>query len=255
MKNDTVERLIESARQHLGQRSRANKVNGYGAKVGYNGKPWDGSFLEAVYRDISMYPGTSLVNTTAALAYFTRTNRLFTKPKVGDLVFFAFSTDDDGFGQPHVGLVTSVSTWKTTNSFGTIEGQISSGNARAHVEEDGVYERKARYGSDVLAFARPVHKPRSIRTVPENTVMLRPSQFQMNKTSKGVQILQEALHRHLGVFGFIRGKFDEQTRAAVRRFQLEQGIVGLDGIPDEATLHALAVETDYMYFSARKLGA
>lgn len=250
----TVTQLIDRATEHLAQRSRANKVNGYGAKVGYNGKPWDGSFLETVYRDISMYPGTSLVNTTAALAYFTRKNRLFTKPKVGDLVFFAFSTDDDGFGQPHLGIVTGTGTWKATNSFTTIEAQVSSGKARGHVEEDGVYDR-VRYGSDVLAFARPINKPLKSKTPPENTVMLRPSQFQMNKTSKGVQILQEALHKHLGVSGFTRGKFDDQTRAAVRRFQLEQGIVGLDGIPDEATLYALSVETDYIYFTARKLGA
>lgn len=247
-------RVIEHARSYVGTRSRVNRVNGFGAKTGYNGKPWDGSFLETVTREISIYAGTALTSTTGALAYFTRTNRLYTKPRPGDLVFFATGTAGEPFTQPHIGLVTGTRDWKKLNRFTTIEAEVNPGTPKGHVERDGVYER-VRYGTDVLAFARPAYRDIPRPTAPDKLPILRPSLFQNGKVSKGTVILQQALHFYLNgaARDFERGRFDTQTRSAVRRFQREVGLLNGDGTVDDETLHALARLTEYRFFTARRL--
>lgn len=256
MSNRTViSAVIEQARSYVGLRSRANRVNGFGAKTGFNGQPWDGSFLETVMREISIYPGTSLTSSTASLAYFVRTNRVYRKPKVGDLVYFATGSAGEPFAQPHVGLVTEVRDWKRFNRFTVIEAEVNPGTAKGHTEPDGVYER-VRYGTDVLAFVRPVYGPLPKPEIPDGVPVLRPSVFQNGKVSKGTVLLQQALHLYLGdaARDFEKGRFDAMTRSAVRRFQHEVGLLNGDGTVDDETLYALARLTGYRFFRARKLG-
>lgn len=252
--NETVNRVIEHARSYVGTRSRVSRVNGFGAKVGHNGKPWDGSFLETVMREISIYAGASLTSTTASLAYFHRTNRVYTQPRVGDIVYFAWSTDL--FGQPHTGLVTDVSDWKKFNRFKSVEAEVNPGTPKGHEEPDGVYER-IRFGTDVLAFARPAYRdiPKPDAEWMDKLPILRPSLFQFGKVSNGTVILQQALHFYLdgAARDFEKGRFDAKTRAAVLRFQREIGLLTTDGTVDDETLFALARLTGYRYFKARKL--
>ena len=243
--------VIEHARSYIGMRSRSFKTNGFGAKVGFQGKHWDGSFLATVLLETGVSVGVSLVSTTAALSFFHRTNRVFDNPRVGDFVFFAWSTDDDGFGQPHVGVVTDVRDWKKLNRFLSIEGQISPGTPKGHPENDGVYER-VRYGSDVLAFVRPVYSTGAVKDLngdgESKVVRVRPASVKLGSKNSSVVAVQRALFDVTGAFGFEPGRFDSQTRSAFMRFQVESGLVGADGVPDTRSLELLSARTGGRFF-------
>ena len=239
--------VIDFARDHLGYRARSGRVTDFGARLGHDGKAWDGAFLDFVYAKNSVSPGTGLVSTTAALAYFTRMNRLFSRPKVGDIVFFAFSTDDNGFGQPHVGLVTEVRDWNRDGSFRAIEGMTASGLAKGPQEADGVYSRK-RYRTDVLAFARPKLTTVTAPPTVTHTPVLRPASFQANKHSNQTALLQFALHEVTGEDKFSRGTFDAHTARAVAAYQRKVGILPATGTVTDVTLNRLARDTGNRYF-------
>ena len=89
-----VDALIETAREHVGYRSRAMRVNQYGQRLGLDGQPWAGIFLETVMRDAKELTQPSLVHTASALAAYARAGREFRVPKVGDLVFYAFASEE-----------------------------------------------------------------------------------------------------------------------------------------------------------------
>lgn len=238
--------IIEHAQTYVGMRSRAFKANGFGEKFRVSGKPWDGAYLETVLRELGYTCGVSLVSSTAALGYFNRENRIFRVPKAGDLVFFAWSTDGDGFGPPHVGLVTDASEFKKTGLFRTVEGMIDPGTPRGHKEQDGVYER-VRTVSDVLAFARPVYtvipKPLAPTLTVGSEEYVRVSDFRLGKSNRSTVLLQTALFKTIGAYGFEKGKFDRQTQSAVLRFQRECGFMETDGMPDEKTLMELGARS------------
>ncbi len=235
--------IIDHARSYVGLRSRAFKVNTFGERLGVSGKPWDGSFLETVLRELGYTTGVSLVSSTAALAYFNRENRIFHVPRNGDLVFFAWSTDGDGFGPPHVGLVTDASEFKKNGVFRTVEGMVDPGLPKGHKEQDGVYER-VRTVADVLAFARPVYRTvRPSTSSTEKLPVVKTSDFRMNRVNRSVVLLQTALFATIGAYGFERGKFDRQTQSAVLRFQRECGFMDGDGLPDYRTLVELSARS------------
>ncbi len=249
-----VQNLIDQARSHVGNRSRAQKINPYGAAVGQDGQAWAGSFLEVVFRESGEKGQPNLVSTTAALGEFTRSNRIFRVPKAGDLVFYNFSTDH-AFAQLHIGLVTDVSKWKKTGAFRVVEGQTASGLPKGPQESDGVYER-TRYGTDVLAFARPKYGKTLTVSVPDTGPFVQPANVQPGKRGKSVVLLQSALNDAVGAVGMLRGTFDAPTVSAVARFQRYIGYTGerANGQPDETTLRRLALETKYKYFRVRADG-
>jgi hypothetical protein len=247
-KRDTlVAKVIEHAESYVGLRSRAFKNNGFGAKTGFDGKPWDGSFLTVVFREAGVNPGVSLVSSTAALAFFNRQNSMYRNPKAGDIAFFAWSTDDDGFGPPHVGLVTEVRDWKSRGAFRTVEGQVNSGMPKSHPESDGLYNR-TRYMSDVIGFARPVYMEIEPLTASTSVPLVLVSDVQVGKLTNANTLVQLALADYLGVFGFERARYDRTTQSAMLRFQKENGLVKGDGLPDAKTLTALARATGYRFF-------
>lgn len=248
------DRVIARAEAYLGFTSRANRVNGFGAGVRQNGKPWDGSFLETVMFEAKLSGVPAFTSTASALAFFMRTNRIVSKPQRGDIVFFAFSSDDDGFGQPHVGLVTHTADFKSVGRFRTVEAMTSTGSSQGPQEENGVYYRD-RYDSDVLAFARPRYaEPLTVPSVPENSVSrarLTPSNFERGKMSNPTWLVQYALHDVLGTSNFNRGHYDKKTVSAVHAYQRHIGLVQTTGNLDELTLTALAKEARFKYFHVK----
>lgn len=243
---------METARKHIGYRSRAQKVNTYGAKLNMDGQAWAGAFLETVIRESGERGLPSFTSTTAALREFTRSNLLFRVPRVGDIVFYAFSTDNP-LGQPHVGLVTDVSRWKADGLFKAIEGQTESGLPRGPQEADGVYER-IRYATDVLTFARPNYNGETGKTVHNSTApFIRVPNVQPGKTGKSVVLLQQALADAVGASGMIKGKFDNATASAVAAYQRRIGYLNANGVPDVTTLSRLAYDTRGQYFRGTDL--
>ena len=237
--------LIETARSHVGMRSRAMKVNPYGQSLGYDGQAWSGVFLEFVLREAGVHTEPSQISTVASLSEYVRRNRLYVNPKPGDIVYLSYSTDHI-FAQPHVGLVTETEKWKTDRSFRAVFGQIASGLSKGPQEADGVYERTM-YAADVLAFARPTYRDRpepSGQPVP--TVAA--ANVQPGKKNKSVLLVQQALHAAVGATGMTKGVFDARTQNSVSRYQRTIGYLQGNGLPDELTLRRLAVDTAFKYF-------
>lgn len=237
-RTELTARVIEHAKSYTGTISRASKVNGFGQTTGMNGSSWDGSFLETVFRETGTDAGTSLTSTAGALAYYHRVNRVYSKPRPGDIVFFAWSTDTvDGLGQPHVGLVSEVdkTAWKRYGKFRTVEGQIDSGTPRGRQEQDGVYSR-TRYATDVIGFARPAYTETVTVPLPGELPAFTVGQF---KSGKGLIAAQRSLHVLVGASGMEPGKLDGATVSAVRRFQAERGILPVTGQLTPVTIIAL----------------
>jgi hypothetical protein len=111
---------VETASRHVGYVAQANRNSVYGNRVGLPNQTWAGSFLDVVFAESTASLSVpTFAYTPSALAYFVEHNRLFRKPKKGDIVFYAFPTEDS-LSQPHVGIVTDVSTWKVNRSFKAI---------------------------------------------------------------------------------------------------------------------------------------
>lgn len=240
--------VIETARTHVGYRARAQKVSIYGAKYNVDGQPWAGSFIETVMRESGERGQPAFVSTTAALAEYVRLNRIYSNPKPGDIVFFAYSTDGS-FTQPHVGLVTDTEKWKSTASFKAISGQTQSGLPRGPQESDGVYERQ-NFASEVLAFARPKYGATPIATPPEHVLAIHPGQFVRGKSTNATVFIQQALFDVQGTTGFNRARYDAHTASAIAQFQRHIGYHGefANGQLDETTLRRLALESGFRYF-------
>ena len=240
--------VLQLAESNVGYRARAQKSNVYGQELGQDGSPWAGAFLETVMRDAGELSLPSLVHTTSALAEFVRTNRIYKNPKPGDLAFFAYSTDGP-FSQPHIGLVTDITRWKSDGEFRAISGQIASGLSKGPQNEDGVYER-LHMNTEILAFARPRYGKNVRVKVDETAPALQPSQLQFGKSTKATVLLQTALAETVGARGMVRGKFDTPTKLAVASYQRKIGYGSDDAIGqiNVTTLSRLALETSYRYF-------
>ena len=235
------EQFIAAAREQIGYRAAPNLASEFGHRAGHGNQTWDGSFLEfcarAAHVDLP-----ALSSTASALAYFIAKRRIFRVPRPGDIVFYAFSTEDgNGFGQPHCGLITTV---RPDGSFLAIEGQTSPGPAspRANPTPNGVFERE-RFRTDVLAFARPRFRDteKGGRNMKDVKTWVRTGHFAYRKSHKSVALVQTAL----GVQHARRGVFDGPTKSAYAEYQRQQGLVGraASGQPDTETLTKLGTST------------
>jgi hypothetical protein len=250
MRNKTyqarVAHLIETAREQVGYRSRAQRVNQYGQRLGLDGQPWAGIFLETVMRDAKELTQPSLVHTASALAAYARAGREFRVPRVGDLVFYGFPSEGQ-YGQPHIGLVTDVSAWKIEASFKAIEGNTASGMSKGPKDPDGVYER-VRFATDVLTFVRPKYQDLRVNKTPMSDLKIHPSHV-TRKSGKAVTAIQLALADTVGARGLAKGVIDAPMKSAIQAYQRRIGAPDTGQI-DTAFLVRLAMDTDFQYFVA-----
>jgi hypothetical protein len=223
-------KIVEAAQRQVGYHAQPEKRSAFSPRT-YEGTEWNGSFVNRILTDaFGTAPEVSFQSTVAALAYYTTRNRLYRKPRVGDIVFFNFSADPGEWDrQPHVGVVTEL---RADGSFRTVEGQTFSGKPQGIQLADGVHER-VRYGTDVLGFVRP--RPARKVTAGE-TVTVRMSYFDSNgKTvARAVETVQTALGTvrpewmptGRGKDGlFNRGKRDGVFKSAFGAFARETGEV------------------------------
>ena len=237
---------VETASRHIGYVAQADRTSTYGKRVGLPNQTWSGSFLDVVFLEsTASLDVPTFAYTPSALAYFVEHNRLFRKPKRGDIVFYAFPTEDS-LSQPHVGIVTDVSTWKVNRSFKAIEAQTDSGLPRGSRDKDGVYER-IRYITDVLAFARPTGKKRLIPLNNFTYTSDRASEYiakvnssLTNQSFSEVAEIQLALSIKVGLRDARRGVFDNHTRSAYAKWQRFMGYGNrATGQPDAPSLDQL----------------
>ena len=244
--NELQDQVIRDAVSYEGYRALQQKVSDFGAAVGYSGFAWDGSFIETVFRRNGVTGEPSTVSTVAALGEYTRKNRTYRKPRVGDIAFYNFSTDTT-FGHPHVGIVTDTNVFKDTGQFIAIEAQVSSGKPLGPQSNDGVFLR-VRSAAQVIAFARPRYREAPKTVSPATVPYFRVSQLQPGKTSKATITWQLALHEVNGATGMEKGRFDRVTQAATAVFQRASGEVNGQGTVTERTIASLAEATGYKYF-------
>jgi hypothetical protein len=243
--------LVEKARSYIGFTARALKANGFSEKTGYPGGPWAGAFLETVLREFGLpqVGRASLASSSAAMKAYGK--KLYRTPRIGDLVFFAFSQDSE-FGEPHIGIVSENRDFKKLKSFRVIEGQTATGLPRGNQDTNGVYER-TRYLTDVVGFGR-INIGSSKKTqVPadqsaaEVLQVLKPSNIQYGKRSSSTEMLQVALAQVTDGSEFERGVFEDRTRSAFAAYQRYIGRVGRDahGLPanDHQAVQRLGFET------------
>jgi hypothetical protein len=254
------DQFLEVARGYLGYRTRPSGLSDFAVQTGYKGHaiPWSGAFVDVVARNAEIFM-PACVYTSSGLAEFTHSRRIVSEPQPGDVVFYAFPTTDQ-FGMPHCGIVTDVSTYRETDTFMAIEGQVSSGLPRASQSADGVFER-VRWRYDVLAFARPdfsriLRRPGvgnenadGLPYEPVRTDRVRPG-----RRGQDVQVVQNALTRIAGLGGHEPGVFDAATQRAYSRWQRQIGTVYPDctGVPDLPSLRLLGQVAESFYVETRE---
>ena len=250
-----TELFLSTALAEAGYTARANRDNLYGERLGVNGQPWDGIFIDWVAREVGL-PLVPHMHPTVALADYISNGRLHGKPKRGDIVFFQMSTVSD-FGSPHVGIVTDTSRYATDGVFETIEAMTDSGQPKGGIDLNGVFKR-VRHKLDVIGFGRPDFVKKNpvarLSRVPDNATDSLPrislAQVKPNTKHKHIATLQIALGYATGVSGLPRAHFDMKTRSAYASFQRKLGypFSRATGHPDSRSMRALAEQTRMFVF-------
>jgi hypothetical protein len=246
-------RFVEQALSYEGlQAIERGGVSAFGARVGYGSAPWDGAFVDVVGREAGVHL-PSCVSTTAALSEFILDDRVRSRPRVGDLAFFAVSTEQ--FGQPRLGIVVSVEGWETYGRFITIEGNTSSGLPRSNDLPTGVF-RRTHFHTEVLAFARPRFRaPNSVKAVSErlDTPVVNFAHLTAGRKNAQIRVVQLALASSVGLRGYDPGSWCRLTASAFARYQRRVGFAGKDatGSPELVALERLAEQTGL--FATKKL--
>jgi hypothetical protein len=242
-REDNRNRVLSTASAQVGYRAGPQMDTVYGNYTQYRNQPWDGSFLTWVFSEsgVPLYPATG---TTALLQSFVKANRLYVKPRGGDIAFFAFPASG-AFGQPHVGLVSLADHWKRDGSFKSIEGMAMRPGSPV---PDAVVERVRYSCSEVVGFGRPEYGERralrSSLTDPDALPTVAPSHFVFGKRNPSVTLVQIALAKTVGATDLNRGMFDARTRAAFQAWERRIGTLDGDGQPHYYSLAKLADETN-----------
>ena len=219
---DNVHRFIDKALSYIGYTARANRENIFGERLGVNGQPWDGAFIDVVAKE----SGTSLPAMTYplnGLSDFLKTGRFYNKPRRGDIVFFETSAIND-YGTPHVGIVVDVQRHAIDGTFETVEGMTLSGMPKRSAQDEGVYKR-IRSTHEVMGFGRPTFVTASHTPTPDSATVPRISTAQLRTgiKHKNVETVQLALAALVKASGLPKGHFDTRTRLAYAKFQRSIG--------------------------------
>ncbi len=218
--------IVAEARRHVGYRAQPDRKSAF-QLAGYLGKPWNGTFVDRVIHDSIGTPfgEVRFLSTVTALAYYVKRNRVYQKPRTGDVVFFNFSTDtQQPFEQPHVGIVIEL---LKNGAIRTVEAEVSPGTPQGSQLPDGVFER-VRYPTDVIGYVRP--KGQTVTDPEDGAPVLKMSYFDSNPKTKAraVSTVQRALHKATGQ-SFSEGKLNGETKSAFGLYARERGSVSNRG--------------------------
>jgi len=267
-----AQEFIQAAKNYLGYVAGPLLRNQFGERVGYNSQPWAGAFIDVVARECGLQL-PSCVHTPSGLAELINNGLVRSRPLPGDLVFFAFSSENaaSAFAMPHVGIVIDTREYKSTGRFLTIEGNVRPANAKYGQDTDGVHQR-VRYQGDVLAYIRPKFNrgPSGLHPV---QLLIKLSTKLSSKTARleataleeaarvpkdvstaalkpglrnrSIEVVQLALGVTVNLKSATPGTWDAATANAFARYQRRIGYVGTaaSGNVDRVTLQRLAAET------------
>lgn len=237
------DRFLETARSHLGYKTRPSGANEFANRTGYYGEniPWSGAFIDCVARDSEIFL-PACVYTPSGLAELIADGRLVATPEPGDLVFYSFPSTVQ-FGMPHVGIVAWADDFMQTGMFVAIEAQINSGLPKASAGRNGIFERE-RWRHEVIAFARPDFSRRPAKATNKKqtgSVLIKLQSVRPGRQNSSVQTVQDALVRLCDLKNHNPSEFDAATQQAYARWQRQIGFVYPDctGVPDLASLRLL----------------
>jgi hypothetical protein len=236
------ERFVSTAESYVGYTASADRTNVFGERLGMNGVPWDGAFIDVVARETGLSLPAHIIP-TVALAEYIGSGFFHVRPRRGDVVFLITSNVMD-FGSPHVAIVTDASRHAIDGTFETVEGMTASGLPRGAQNADGVYKR-VRHQSEVIGYGRPRFVTVSPKEIPSTVPEVVPAQVKPGIKHKNVEVVQLALNLTTGVRGLPRGHFDKRTQLAFAKFQRLIGYAPsfATGVPDFKSLNALAEKT------------
>jgi len=267
-----TQEFIQAAKNYLGYVAGPMLRNQFGERVGYNSQPWAGAFVDVVARECGLQL-PSCVYTPSGLAELINDGLVRSRPLPGDLVFFAFSSENaaSAFAMPHVGIVIDTREYKSTGRFLTIEGNVRPANAKYGQDTDGVHQR-VRHQGDVLAYIRPkfnggrsgLHPVqlliKLITKLSSKTARLEATAFEEaarvpkdvstaalkpGLRNRSIEVVQLALGVTVNLKSATPGVWDAATANAFARYQRRIGYVGTaaSGNVDRVTLQRLAAET------------
>jgi len=267
-----AQEFIQAAKNYLGYVAGPMLRNQFGERVGYNSQPWAGAFIDVVARECGLQL-PSCVQTASGLAELINNGLMRSRPLPGDLVFFAFPSENaaSAFAMPHVGIVIDTREYKSTGRFLTIEGNSRPANAKYGQDTDGVHQR-VRYQGDVLAYIRPkfngglsgLHPVqlliKLITKLSSKTARLEATAFEEaarvpkdvstaalkpGLRNRSIEVVQLALGVTVNLKSATPGTWDAATANAFARYQRRIGYVGTaaSGNVDRVTLQRLAAET------------
>ena len=125
-----MSKIIEVAKKYIGVKEIPENSNKtiFGKWAKFDGVAWCGLFVSKCYEEAG-YPLPKIgfrfngfAGCQTAVAYFKSNNKITTKPKEGDIVFFDWNKDGR---YDHTGLFVK---WIDENTFETIEGNTAIGN-------------------------------------------------------------------------------------------------------------------------------
>ena len=149
----TVSRLVKLAENEVGTKECPPNSNNvkyntwfYGHEVKGSAYPWCCAFVAWCFRNTGIFPKTA--SCANALDWFEQRGQRVSKPQVGDIVFFKFSTNARRTN--HIGIVVEVG----NNYITTIEGNTS----RTNQDNGGAVMERRRDYKNIVAFARPAYE-------------------------------------------------------------------------------------------------
>lgn len=190
----------------------------------YQGQSWCGAFQDAAAKATGLKLPGSMVLTSAGAAAYKKARRWYSKPQLGDHVFFNWRRDGH---IDHIGLVVGIGKGFVT----TIEANTSNVDGPPESQRNGgcVAKRIRKLNATVSGFGRPAY---TADKIPVAVVKHNP----FNHTDDLVRWTQWAL----GVP--VDGKPGPATWTALRRFQARLHIVEAH-YPGPKTIAALSVIT------------
>lgn len=228
----TAKEALDIAKSQIGVKETPPNSNNviyntwyYGHPVSGSAYPWCAVFISWIFRNTNLVMKTA--SSSSMYTSFKNKGQIFSKPKVGDIVFFKFDKSLSCIAQ-HVGIVAEV---LSNGKIKSIEGNTSSGNSGSQ-DNGGMVALRTRSASQIVGYGRPAYsdspKPKEHRpTIKEGD------------KGQDVKDLQNAL-RDLHYGCQADGIFGKVTKQCVEHYQITHALEP-DGIVGPKTWQSLGL--------------